>query len=58
MLIEKSFSLDYDEEVENCAREFENLETREKSCNVSVYVTISRRRRGDYKPIFTEPKAK
>ena len=22
------------------------------------YLTISRRRRGDYKPIFTEPKAK
>ena len=26
--------------------------------STNVYLTISRRRRGDYKPIFTEPKAK
>ena len=25
---------------------------------ITTYLTISRRRRGDYKPIFTEPKAK
>ena len=25
---------------------------------IGDYLTISRRRRGDYKPIFTEPKAK
>ena len=41
MPIEKSFSLDYDEEVECCAREIENLEIREKSCSVSVYQPLS-----------------
>lgn len=39
--MEKSFSLDYDEEVDCLAREIENLEIREKSCNVSVYQPLS-----------------
>jgi hypothetical protein len=29
-----------------------------RNCYRNFYLTISRRRRGDYKPIFTEPKAK
>ena len=28
------------------------------TCKDKKYLTISRRRRGDYKPVFTEPKAK
>lgn len=39
--MEKSFSLDCDEEVDCLVREIENLEIREKSCNVSVYQPLS-----------------
>ena len=40
----------------------EKLSMRSKACDIKrrefhIYLTISRRRRGDYKPIFTEPRS-